>query len=121
MKRVILSIPPKLQIQLWSHLLPLRMTSEEAAFAFAQSSEGPDALTLSIVEVRLMQPRDFVYRSRYALELADDARAGIIKTAHDLTASLIEFHSHYGMGEAQFSSSDYAGFADFVPHGMVAA
>lgn len=116
MKEVVLSISPQMRQQLWNHLVPQRMTSEEAAFGFARAEDADNELTLAIVDVRLMQPDDFVYRSRYALELKDEARAGVIKAAHDLSASLVELHSHYGTGEAQFSPSDEAGFEEFVPH-----
>jgi hypothetical protein len=43
-------------------------------------------------------------------------RASIIKRAHDLGTSVIEFHSHTGPWPAQFSPSDWSGFEETVPH-----
>jgi len=62
-------------------------------------------------------PQDgFLVRSRYYFELTDEARARVIKRAHDLGASLVEFHSHAGSWPAAFSASDLFGFQEFVPH-----
>ena len=50
--------------------------------------------------------------------LSDWVRADVIKRAHDLDASIAEFHSHLGPWPAEFSLTDQIGFQDFVPHVM---
>lgn len=52
------------------------------------------------------------------IELTDEIRAKVIKRAHDLSATLVEFHSHLYQSKARFSESDLIGFNDFVPHVM---
>jgi hypothetical protein len=95
------------------HLLPPKTKAEEAAFVFATfGSEG----TFCPVETYLVPPADFVHHSLYGIELADHCRAKVIKKAHDLGASLIEFHSHPYPYPAEFSPSDWSGFGEFVPH-----
>lgn len=68
------------------------------------------------IEMHLVPPSEFGYKSLYGMELTDDCRAKVIKRAHDLGASLIEVHSHPKARAAEFSFSDHAGLADFVPH-----
>ena len=48
--------------------------------------------------------------------LTDETRGRLIKRAHDLDASLVEFHSHLAEWPASFSESDRAGLDEFVPH-----
>ena len=55
----------------------------------------------------------FENRSSFHFELSDEIRAKIIKKAHDLDCSIIEFHSHLGYYPACFSSSDWCGFEEF--------
>src|SRR6266487_1407438 len=50
------------------------------------------------------------------MELADETRAQVIKRAHDLGASMVEFHSHPYPWPARFSESDRVGLEEFVPH-----
>lgn len=45
-------------------------------------------------------------------------RAGLITRAHELSAGLVELHSHPNQRGACFSWSDLHGFDDFVPHVM---
>ncbi len=63
-----------------------------------------------------MPPEGFVEHSRYFLHLTDETRGRVIKRAHDLSAALIEFHSHPLQRAAEFSASDISGFGEFVPH-----
>src|SRR5258705_249289 len=86
------------------HLSPVAVAYEEAAFLFARSDADGDLLT--IVESELIPPPGFVMRSRFYLELTDETRARVIKRAHDLSASIIECHSHPGQKSACFSWSD---------------
>jgi len=95
------------------HLLPIKPRAEEAAFCFAQfrSDYGFECLEWMPVPVS-----DFEYRSLFHIELTDENRAKVIKRAHDLNASIVEFHSHPRAKRAEFSSSDQSGFEEFVPH-----
>ena len=116
MPNMILTVPEAVHDAIRAHLLPARQRVEEAAFMFAVGHESPDGLQLEHREWWPVRPDGFVSRSAHHLELTDATRASVIKRAHDLGASLIELHSHLGPWPAQFSASDLAGFADFVPH-----
>jgi len=100
--------------RLRAHLLPPGSEDEEAAFAFADV-EQTDGCCFVPREWLLLTPDDFAHRSPYHLELADETRARIIKRAHDLGTSIVEFHSH-PCNLVGFSQSDSAGMAEFVPH-----
>jgi hypothetical protein len=59
---------------------------------------------------------EFEFQSTYHIELLHERHAQVIKSAFDRNASIVEFHSHRSLRPAQFSPSDIAGFAEFVPH-----
>lgn len=111
-----LHLPSDIHRALWHHLLPNEHGPEEAAFVFARSSSEEGKNTLEYIEWSPVRPQGFVSRSAYHLELCDETRAAVIKRAHDLGTSLVEFHSHRGKWPAQFSLSDWQGFEEFVPH-----
>jgi hypothetical protein len=115
-ERILLALPGPAHTALWKHLVPERHLVEEAAFAYAARETADGAEVLRCVEWAPVAPQGFVSRSAFHLELTDAARAGAIKRAHDLGASLVEFHSHTGRWAAAFSGSDLAGFREFVPH-----
>ena len=114
--RAVLALPPDIQAALWRHLLPDGKAPEQVAFVFAAHETGRGADLFRYVEWRPVPSEGFASRSAFHLELADETRAGVIKRAHDLGASLVEFHSHTGRWPAAFSGSDLAGFREFVPH-----
>lgn len=114
--RPLLALPPDVQAALWRHLLPGGRAPEQAAFVFAAHETGNGTALFRHVEWRPVPPDGFVSRSPFHLELTDATRAGVIKRAHDLGASLVEFHSHTGAWPAAFSGSDVIGFREFVPH-----
>ena len=87
--------------------------SEEAAFCFARFD--PDK-GFEYQEWSQVPAQEFAYRSLYHIELTDACRARVIKRAHELQCSLIEFHSHPLAVHAQFSLSDRSGLSEFVPH-----
>jgi hypothetical protein len=61
-------------------------------------------------------PRDGLdYQSDVHVELSDAAQAAVIQWAWESGLALVEAHSHR-WGPARFSGSDFAGFADWVPH-----
>jgi proteasome lid subunit RPN8/RPN11 len=114
--RVLLALPPEVQDALWRHLAPEHHTVEEAAFLYARRETLNGKDVFHYIEWGPVGPAGFASRSAYHLELTDEARAVAIKRAHDLDASLVEFHSHTGRWPAAFSGSDIAGFREFVPH-----
>jgi hypothetical protein len=98
------------------HLLPNNSRCEEAAFGFAKTRTENDRLVFDLVEFLPVPKEGFASRSELYLQLTDEMRALVIKHAHDLRASLIEFHSHPFQHLAEFSPSDRFGFEEFVPH-----
>lgn len=114
--KIILKIPNEAYKAVWAHLLPKRFLAEEAAFIFAQRIAEDGSDVFRCLEWYPIPPRGFLTRSCFYLELTDETRAAAIKRAHDLGASLVELHSHYGLWPAQFSASDLLGFKEFVPH-----
>src|SRR5690348_6792204 len=109
-------MPEEMHASVLQHLLQSGSGCEEAAFVFAQTQSGDDGLTFHAVDMVLLAEEWFVARSPFYLELTDACRALVIKRAHDLKASLIEFHSHPAAATASFSWSDLDGFDQFVPH-----
>src|SRR5438552_6376258 len=86
-------IDRKTYSQLLKHLLPRRPQAEEAGFGFARYETNPTAKVI-LLEWTAAKAADFKFRSLYGIELTDECRARTIKRAHDLKASIIEFHSH---------------------------
>jgi hypothetical protein len=111
-----LTLPANLWAEVLNHLLPRNAVVEEAAFMFAKTERTAAELKFEVVEVIKLTPQDFVARYADFIELKDEARARVIKRAHDLGASIVELHSHVGPWRAAFSFSDIAGLKDIVPH-----
>lgn len=116
MSPIRLHLPVDVRAAIWRHLLPHADAPEDAAFIFARASSQDGVQRLEHVEWSAVPPEGFASRSAYHLELSDEARAAVIKHAHDLGAAIVEFHSHRSDWPAQFSPSDWAGFEEFVPH-----
>jgi len=85
---------------------------EQVAFAFASFAGG----RFDILEVQAMSGHDIASRSDRHVELHDDVRPALIRSASDRGLSLVEAHSHGARGHAAFSPSDLRGFHDWVPH-----
>lgn len=113
---MLLDLPKGIHEALWRHLLPARLEAEEAAFACVTPQSENGTTIFRCLEWIPVPPEGFASRSAFHFELTDEMRAMVIKRAHDLGASLVEFHSHDGYWPAQFSPSDLAGFEEFVPH-----
>lgn len=113
-----IALPDAIFRSLSEHLLPRGGKCEEAAFVFAHSDCSDGCLSFTLRDWLPITPDGFECRSPYFLELSDATRAMIIKRAHDLGASVIEFHSHPQQRRACFSWSDLHGFDEFVPHIM---
>lgn len=114
--QILLKIPKTIQTNIWAHLLPKRFAVEEAAFLFVRRESEDKAEFFSYVDWIPVPPKGFLSRSAFHFELTDEIRAVVIKRAHDLGTSLVEFHSHKGRRPAEFSASDLLGFREFVPH-----
>lgn len=103
--------------ELQNHLLPPNSQMEQGAFLLARHDEKPgNCILFKHIETILLHRDDFASQDNDYLELADVTRARLVKRAHDLEASLIEFHSHPGPYPACFSNADLRGLAEFVPH-----
>ena len=113
---VVLDLPEKIQRDLRAHLLRKGSRTEQAAFLHARFEANDDCVTFRYVELVPVPPEGFASRTEFHFELTDQARASVIKRAHDLGTSLVEFHSHLGPWPAQFSPTDLLGLDDFVPH-----
>lgn len=114
--RLFIDLQPCQRDRLWDHLLPHDAEHEAAAFLFVHHTKsGPEA-SFSPVEIYLADPTDFAQQYADFIELTDDARVRLIKTAHELCASIIEVHSHLGPWPAAFSTSDRRGLMETVPH-----
>ena len=113
---VSLILPTTVHRQLIAHLLPDGCDREQAAFVFAGARKTMDGVNFHFADRRMITEREFQVQYTDYLELADDTRAHIIKRAHDLQTSIVEFHSHPGPWPAKFSQADRKGLEDFVPH-----
>lgn len=116
MAKVFLHIPKEVYQLVHEQLLPYPFDSEEAGFMFVKHKTKRDMEIFEFVEWYLVPPNGYLSRSYYHFELTDEARATVIKRAHDLGTSIVEFHSHDGNWPAAFSPTDLSGFQEFVPH-----
>jgi hypothetical protein len=116
MPRVLLDVPQDVHAALWRHLLRKYSRVEEAAFVYAGQDIIDGNSVFQYVSWLPVPARGFASRSRFHFELTDEMRGSVIKRAHDLGASLVEFHSHTRPWPASFSPSDLSGFHEFVPH-----
>lgn len=113
----VLRLPSSVYHDLRTHLLPRSSKNEQAAFVYARAHVNDQGDTVfQYVDWHVLTEDDFVVHRPDHLELRDETRARVIKQAHDLGVSLVEFHSHPSNFPAEFSFSDMAGFDDFVPH-----
>ncbi len=117
MGQVLLSLPADVYADIRAHLLPSDPSQESACFVFVTPApSNDDVQVFEHVEWYPVSTDGFAERTRHGLELTDETRARVIKRAHDLKASIVEFHSHLGPRPADFSNSDQRGFQEFVPH-----
>lgn len=102
--------------ELYRHLFREGGGCEEGAFLHSYIVQTANTRILSVMEMTLLPASAFLSRSSYYLELKDDARASVMKRAHELNAVLVEVHSHPLQQQAKFSPSDLSGFETFVPY-----
>jgi proteasome lid subunit RPN8/RPN11 len=112
---IFLDLRAGLKEELWAQLL--QNHTEQVAIVFAVVEPKDDAIVFSTKDAYLATAADFEIQSEFHVELADEARARIIKRAWDTGTSPVEFHSHPGdCWGAKFSPSDISGFSEYVPH-----
>lgn len=116
MEQVLLNLSEEVYTDVWAHLLLPKSLLEEVVFAYARVERNDKSVVFKIIEWDAVPPEGFVYHTEVGFELTDEVRGSVIKRAHDLEASLVEFHSHTGSWPAKFSPSDRYGFREFVPH-----
>lgn len=114
--RVILRIPTNDYQRIWRHLVGDGLPAESAGFLFVKHRLQGDEEWFEHLEWYPVPDDGYLARTGHHFELTDHTRAQVIKRAHDLEASIVEFHSHGGPWPAAFSSSDQLGFREFVPH-----
>jgi hypothetical protein len=115
-RSIFVDLPGPMYGEVIAHLLRDDSDLEQAAFGFAERVTEGETLVFRIVEWMPVSPEGFEVQLAYHLELTDAMKASVIKRAHDLGATLIEFHCHTGRWPAAFSLSDRVGFREFVPH-----
>jgi hypothetical protein len=113
---VSIRLPADVQTAIWRHLLADKDGPEEAAFVFARASSRNSSHVFEHIDWFRVPREGFALHSAFHFELAEEQQAAIIKRAHDLGASIVEFHTHRGKWPAQFSASDWYGLEEFVPH-----
>lgn len=86
--------------------------AEEVVFLYATYTEG----VFAVDAIEVMTGDDIASHSKLHVELADDVRPRVIKTAWDRARCLVEAHSHGDWGHAEFSLSDLHGFDEWVSH-----
>ena len=101
---------------IWNHLLPEPLEQEAAGFLFVRRDPEPNELRFNPIDWYPVPPNEYSVRTDFHFELTDQARGYVVKRAHDLDASVVEFHSHGGPWPACFSDSDLVGLREFVPH-----
>ena len=111
-----LNMPGTAYRELIAHLLSNGSWREQASFLFAEAVLSRDEARFDVIETRKLSGDDFAVQEGDYIELSDGTRAEVIKRAHDLSASLIEIHSHLGPWPAAFSIADQAGLRETVPH-----
>ncbi|HXG06098.1 MAG TPA: hypothetical protein VNI77_02090 [Nitrososphaera sp.] len=116
MEQVFLDLPNDMHRELWAHLVPEASALEEVAFVYARAEHNGGSVIFHAIEWEAVPPEGFIYQTEVGFELTDEMRGSVIKRAHNLDASLVEFHSHTGHWPAMFSPSDRYGFSQFVPH-----
>ena len=114
--KALLELDPNDHADLLEHLLERNSLQEQAAFLFVAGKPMNDRIKFQVIDSYKATADDFASQEGDYLELADDARKGLIKRAHELNASLVEIHSHPGPWPAGFSLADRIGLQETVPH-----
>jgi proteasome lid subunit RPN8/RPN11 len=114
--KTLLKMPAEIFDDIAAYLLPPDSMREEAAFLFVQPTPTNSNIVFEVIEAQKLGPNEYSSQFDDYLELADHARARLIKRAHDLGTSLVEMHSHPGPFPAAFSHADRMGLKETVPH-----
>lgn len=111
-----LFIPEKKYREIYNYFFSKRVRTEKVAFIFAEISKTDHNVKLEYKKWYPVKSNEYEYRSGLYVELKDEMRQKIIKTAFDLNTSIVELHSHLYSKSAGFTPSDFVGFEEFVPH-----
>ena len=114
--RNVLHLPGDVYRKIWQHLFGDGSCDEAAGFLFVRHRAEGEEQIFEHIEWYPVPADGYSVRNEFHFELTDEVRARIIKRAHDLGSSIVEFHSHGGPRPAAFSPSDQWGFREFVPH-----
>jgi hypothetical protein len=88
--------------------------AERVAFLFTREASTGDA---EVVELRLLEERDYAWRHKHGVELADHVRPGVIRAAHEQHFAVVEAHAHGWRGPStRFSYVDLDGLQELGPH-----
>ena len=116
MTQVILNIQGDTYKGIVEHLLEKTPRTESAGFLFVRLEMLSEALLFEDIEWFPVPREGFMELTDCHFALTDKIRAEVIKRAHDLEASIAEFHSHFGPRPAAFSQTDIVGLQEFAPH-----
>lgn len=110
--KVIINISENIKKKVYKHLFQNNL--EQGAFLYSLYTEDLDKINLEVVDYYLVPRSGWQIQSGFHLELKDDERAKIMKTARDKKYALIDCHSHINLGrQVAFSPSDKAGINEF--------
>lgn len=79
--KTLLKMPAEMFDEITAHLLPPDGIREEAAFLFVQTTRSDSQAVFEVIEAQTLAPNDFASQFDDYLELADEARARLIKRA----------------------------------------
>jgi hypothetical protein len=116
MRNATIKIPEQMLAAMYAHLFPAGVHVEQGGFLLCTTSASDSVHDLLALEWLPLQHDDYIVQATDYLELTDEARVRIIKTAHECDAVLVEVHCHPGSYPACFSLADIVGLAEFVPH-----
>lgn len=116
MERIVLATTDRLRSQILENHPMSQDSPEQAAFLISSVEEGEGRTVVRGSELVCIGREQFDAHSRLGLELGDDVVPKLIRRAHELNASLVEFHSHPFPTVARFSEFDLSHLAEFVPY-----
>ncbi len=119
MRQVLLRASEDLYQRIVGHLIERQGDIESFAFAFAKKLQHPNGNEeFACVDVMLVSPDHVEHDSQYHSVISDAILSDVFKRAHDLNASIVEFHTHLDPFPAEFSDTDWEGIEDTAKHAL---
>ena len=119
MRQVVLSASEDLYQRIVGHLIERQGDIESFAFAFAKKLQQPNGNEeFACVDVMLIPPDQVEHDSQYHSVMSDAILSDVFKKAHELNASIVEFHTHLGPFPAEFSDTDWEGTEEIARHAL---